>query len=301
MAEPGKSIDSGAQQALETAVPDSVARNISDILELESRELAGTTLTQRWLEALSRRLARPAFPVGVVLFISVWIAVNLTPASVGILRFDPPPFPWLGGLLSLTALLTTTIVLIGQGRQSVLAEQRAHLDLQISLLTEQKVTKLIHLLEELRTDLPGVRMRHDPHVSELKKATDPAQLASLLKEARAPRRRQRHMSQHNVHHHPRSSSMKGSNVVAGTSVRPLMSADKTGDPGTGEASRESPRTPDDTPGRPTSSGSRQQNRPDQNSQSGDPELDEELTGSGAAAPTTEKPTRSATRFQPAQG
>ena len=29
--------------------------------------------------------------------------------------------------------------------------------------------------------MPGVRMRHDPHVSRLKKPADPAQLASALK------------------------------------------------------------------------------------------------------------------------
>jgi uncharacterized membrane protein len=49
------------------------------------------------------------------------------------------------------------------------------------LLTEQKVTKLIHLLEELRADLPGVRTRHDPHVSRLKKPADPTRLVSALK------------------------------------------------------------------------------------------------------------------------
>ena len=167
---------------LEEAVPDPVARNISDILELESRELARTTRAQLWLEKLSRALAHPAFPVGLLMFIGAWIAVNLPTVRVAIPHFDPPPFPWLSGLLTLTALLTTTIVLIGQGRQTTLAEQRAHLDLQINLLTEQKVSKLIHLLEELRTDLPGVRTRHDPHVSQLKKPTDPAQLASALRE-----------------------------------------------------------------------------------------------------------------------
>jgi uncharacterized membrane protein len=66
--------------------------------------------------------------------------------------------------------------------QSRLANTRAHLDLQINLLTEQKVTKLIHLLEELSTDLPGVREQHDPHVSQLKKPTDAAQVVSALKE-----------------------------------------------------------------------------------------------------------------------
>jgi len=170
------------QPMLEESVPDPVARNISDILELESRELARTTRTQLWLERLSRALARPAFPVGLLVFISAWIAVNMMSAAVGIPHFDPPPFAWLTGLLTLTALLMTTIVLIGQGRQSTLAEQRAHLDLQINLLTEQKVTKLIHLIEELRADLPGVRRRDDPHVAELKKPTDPAQVASALKE-----------------------------------------------------------------------------------------------------------------------
>lgn len=170
-----------AEQVLEESVPDPVARNISDILGLESRELARATRAQLWLEKLSRWLAHPAFPIALLLFTALWITLNVT-TRVGIPHFDPPPFPRLGGLLTLTALLTTTIVLIGQGRQSMQAEQRAHLDLQINLLTEQKVTKLIHLIEELRTDLPGVRMRDDPHVSELKKTTDPAQVASALKE-----------------------------------------------------------------------------------------------------------------------
>jgi uncharacterized membrane protein len=186
MTEPERRAERYTQQVLEDSVPDPVARNISDILELESRELAQTTRAQLWLERLSRWLARPAFPVGLLVFIVTWITLNVMSGSVGIPRFDPPPFPWLGGLLTLIALLTTTIVLIGQGRQSMLTEQRGHLDLQINLLTEQKVTKLIHLIEELRADLPGVRMRDDPHVSELKKPTDPAQVAWALKERDPP-------------------------------------------------------------------------------------------------------------------
>ena len=182
MGEVSERAEREAEELLEKSVPDPVARNISDILELESRELARTTRAQLWLEKLSRWLAHPAFPIGLLLFTSLWIYLNVAATPVGIPHFDPPPFPWLGGLLTLTALLTSTIVLIGQGRQSTLAQQRAHLDLQINLLTEQKVTKLIHLIEELRADLPGVRTRHDPHVSELKKPTDPAQVASALKE-----------------------------------------------------------------------------------------------------------------------
>jgi uncharacterized membrane protein len=182
MGEDSRGAERGTEQLLEESVPEPVARNIADILELESREMARTTRAQLWLEKLGRWLAHPAFPIALLLFTALWISLNVMTTRVGIPHFDPPPFPWLVGLLTLTALLTTTIVLIGQARQSTRAEQRAHLDLQINLLTEQKVTKLIHLIEELRTDLPGVRMRHDPHVSQLNKTTDPAQVASALKE-----------------------------------------------------------------------------------------------------------------------
>jgi uncharacterized membrane protein len=170
-----------AERELEQALGDPIARNISGILELENQELARTTRAQRWFETVSRWLGRPAYPIALLIFVSGWITLNLAARSIGLPRFDPPPFPWLEAILTLTALLTTTIVLIGQRRQSVVAEQRAHLDLQVNLLTEQKVTKLIHLIEELRADLPGVRARYDPHVSRLKKPADPAQLASALK------------------------------------------------------------------------------------------------------------------------
>lgn len=165
-------------------VDDPISRNIADILDLETRELEKLTRVQRGISLVSRGLARPAYPIGLLVLVAGWIGVNLLPGRAA---FDPPPFHWLQGLLTLTALLTTAIVLFGQWRQSRLAEQRSHMDLQINMLTEQKVTKLIHLIEELRVDLPGVRERHDPHVTQLKKPTDPIELASALKE-RGPRK-----------------------------------------------------------------------------------------------------------------
>jgi len=171
-----------AAEAADAPPPDPLARNVDEILALENAELERATAAQRWFEAISRLLARPAYPLCLLIFTAAWIALNIEAAALGIPRFDPPPFPWLAGLLTLTALLTTSVVLIAQARQSVVAEQRAHLDLQINLLTEHKVTKLIHLVEELRADVPGVRPRHDPHVSQLKKPASPVQVASALKE-----------------------------------------------------------------------------------------------------------------------
>ena len=164
-------------------LPEPINRNISDILELQEKEFASLSAAQRRLEALSRKVGRPGYMVALLIAVAVWISLNLLRARLGLRPFDPPPFQWLQGVLTLIALLTATVVLIGQRRETRLSEQRAHLDLQINLITEQKVTKLIHLIEELRQDLPMVRDRHDPHASALQKPTDAGRVLSALQDA----------------------------------------------------------------------------------------------------------------------
>lgn len=104
-------------------------------------------------------------------------------------EFDPAPFFWLQGIVGLGALLTATVVLTKQNRLARLEEQRAHLDLKVTLLTEQKAAKLIDLLEELRRDLPNVKDRQDPDAVTLQQPMDPdgvrATLDERLKAARA--------------------------------------------------------------------------------------------------------------------
>lgn len=106
---------------------------------------------------------------------------NVSARHAGLEALDPPPFTRLQGLLTLVALLTTTVVLIAQSRDAKLESHRAHLDLQVNLLTEQKVTKRIHLLEELRRDLPMVRDRHNPDAASLQRHTDTAGMLSAIK------------------------------------------------------------------------------------------------------------------------
>jgi uncharacterized membrane protein len=83
--------------------------------------------------------------------------------------------------------LTTTVVLIKQNRVARLGEQRAHLDLKVMLLIEQKSAKLIDLLEELRRDLPNVKNRHDSGAAVMQQAMSPeGVLAALDEEVTSP-------------------------------------------------------------------------------------------------------------------
>ena len=63
-----------------------------------------------------------------------------------------------------------------------MTEQRRHLDLQVTLLTERKVSKLIELVEDLRKDIPSVDDPKDPEAQAMKEPVDPhTALTSLNK------------------------------------------------------------------------------------------------------------------------
>lgn len=159
-----------------------INQNIEGIVAFHEREQLKIGNSQRRLETVSGLVSRPLYLITVLSFVVLWVSGNALAARFGLTPLDPAPFPRLQGLLTLAALLTTTVVLIAQSREAKLESQRSHLDLQVNLLTEQKVTKLIHLIEELRRDLPMVKDRHDPEAVSLQQRTDTAQVLSALED-----------------------------------------------------------------------------------------------------------------------
>jgi uncharacterized membrane protein len=77
----------------------------------------------------------------------VWIAANLGVLHVP--AFDPYAFGLLTTNVSLEAIFLSTCVLVSQNRQAVIAERRSELDLQINLLTEYDVTRIVMLVDRL--------------------------------------------------------------------------------------------------------------------------------------------------------
>ena len=131
-----------------TTLSDHITDNVEGVAALQRRESDTLSPAQRRLEWLGQFVGRPSYFVGVLLAATLWVIFNLAAVDFGLKPFDEPPFAWLDLLVTFVALMTTTVVLIGQNRQTKLEQRRAHLDLQVNLLTEQKVSKLIHLLEE---------------------------------------------------------------------------------------------------------------------------------------------------------
>lgn len=159
---------------------DPVTQTIEMIAAIHARAERRVDPHQRAIERITGTLGRPAFLYGVLVLVLLWIGENLVTRRLGRATWDPPPFYWLQGLVGLSALLMTIVVLITQNRMGKMAERRAQLDLQMSLLVEQKVTKLIELMEELRRDLPSVQNRVDPEVEAMTAVADPHAMLTAL-------------------------------------------------------------------------------------------------------------------------
>ena len=123
----------------------------------------------------------PTFALGHLLFFAAWIATQT--GFIPVLPiFDPFPFTFLTFVVSLEAIFLSIFVLISQGRMTLQAERRSHLDLQVNLLAEQESTNALRLLHAIAehlnvADLPAEEALEAPTsirglINDLDKVTD---------------------------------------------------------------------------------------------------------------------------------
>jgi uncharacterized membrane protein len=159
---------------------DPIAQNTDSILAFNTREERHITASQRALESIGDALGSPTGLGAAMSVVAAWIAANALATHFGLAAFDPPPYSWLQGFVGLAALFTTIVILVKQNRLAKMEERRAHLELHVNLLTEQKATKLINLMEELRRDLPMIKDRHDAEAFAFQSPADPESVIASL-------------------------------------------------------------------------------------------------------------------------
>lgn len=155
------------------------ARNIEQVVRLERAAERGRPPASRVADLVAGMAGTLGFVLGHLVLITAWAAVN-TGRVPGLAPFDPWPFGLLGGLFSLEGVLLAAFVLMKQNRMSARAEERAHLDLQISLLAEQEVTKVIQMLGRISAQLGIAERVVDAEARELGEVTAVGALAEDL-------------------------------------------------------------------------------------------------------------------------
>jgi uncharacterized membrane protein len=171
----------GQPAAPHAAVPPHVAETLDAIAELHKRSERQVPRYQRSIEASAAILGRSWTVFLIAGGVAAWTLLNVLLPQAGVTPPDPPPFAGLQVASSVGALLMATMVWATQNRQRQPVEERQRLELQISMLAEQKLTKVIALVEELRRDMPNVVNRVDPLADAMTQAVDPHAVADALK------------------------------------------------------------------------------------------------------------------------
>jgi uncharacterized membrane protein len=180
-------IDAGKSRSSESSelLPEMVIKNIQAIADRQEHHLQNSSTHQRVLDKITAVFSRSGFLYFQIIFFMTWWLCSYL-SNQHILPADFPRFDLREEGLGVGGLLISTGVLIHQTRQEQVSEERLHLMLQLNLITEQKIAKLISLVEELRTDLPNVKNRADLEAEIMQQSIDPQAILEVLQQASIP-------------------------------------------------------------------------------------------------------------------
>ena len=147
--------------------------------ERRDRDEATASFEERVADAITRFTGSMRFVYLHVVLFGLWIIVNLGIVP-GIPKFDPS-FVILAMVASVEAIFLSTFILISQNRMTAAAEKRAELDLQINLLAEHEVTKVVTMVSAIAAQL-DVRTEVDDEVNELKEDVAPETVLDEIEE-----------------------------------------------------------------------------------------------------------------------
>ena len=159
--------------------PDSLnsalTRNIGALRKRRQDAEAAASLQERLAGAITRFAGSMRFVYVHLCAYGFWLAANLGWVP-GVTAWDPT-FVVLGMVASVEAIFLSTFILISQNRMSAMEDRRAELDLQISLLAEHEVTKLVEMVAAI-ADHVGIKPGRE--VEELKRNVAPEAVLDAL-------------------------------------------------------------------------------------------------------------------------
>ncbi|MHB0989108.1 MAG: DUF1003 domain-containing protein [Bellilinea sp.] len=147
-----------------------IERNIRTIIRLRTKASEERNLQGRIADAITSFSGRMIFAYVHIVWFGVWILLNT--GWFGVRSFDPFPYGLLTMVVSLEAIFLSTFVLISQNRLSEETERRADLALQIGLLTEHELTRVLQMLDAIQ-DKMGIVDHKNGELADLEMETRP--------------------------------------------------------------------------------------------------------------------------------
>ena len=154
-------------------------RNIQTLMERRQREKERAGPQERIAEAITRFAGSMKFIYLHLVYFGAWILINA--GIFPVIRPFDPTFVILAILASVEAIFLSTFVLITQNRMSAIAERQSDLHLQVGLLAEHEITRLITLVSEVARKL-GIDPEESADLADLEKDVSPEQVLDRIDE-----------------------------------------------------------------------------------------------------------------------
>lgn len=156
-----------------------IEQNIHTIVSTRQTAANQRTFEERLADAITAFSGRMYFVYFHIVWFGVWLLINM--GYLGVQPFDPYPFGLLTMIVSLEAIFLATFVLISQNRLSAEADRRADLDLQIGLLTEYELTRVLKMLDAIQ-DKMGIDNETDEELIDLERDVHPEDVLEEMDE-----------------------------------------------------------------------------------------------------------------------
>jgi uncharacterized membrane protein len=155
--------------------------HIDAIIKQEEDALNRRSHTERLADAIGAFAGSPPFIVLHLAILIGWLTLNshLIP---GARPFDPFPFSLLGVLFAVEAVILSSFILMRQNRMMRRGERRDHLNLQVDLLSEKEITKLLQMTRAICVHMGLHTIAADKEIHEMSKNTSIESLTQTLEE-----------------------------------------------------------------------------------------------------------------------
>ena len=153
--------------------------NIEALRREREREDSRASLEERIAGHITHFTGSMRFVYLHLVLLIAWVSINL--GWIPQVPVFDPTFVILAMVASVEAIFLSTFILISQNRALASDQKRADLNLQMSLLTEHEVTKLVKVLAAIGRKL-GVEEAFDPSLEPLTHDVEPEEVLEELEE-----------------------------------------------------------------------------------------------------------------------
>lgn len=150
------------------------------ITSLKAKADAKRTLTEKLADWITSTFGSIGFLTLNVVWFALWIVLNVS-LIPGVVPFDPFPFGLLTMIVSLEAIVLAIFVLIAQNRAERVDNLRQEVDLQVDMIAEEEVTKLL-LMVSVLLEKQGVDISADSELQGMLSPTNIEKLERILEQ-----------------------------------------------------------------------------------------------------------------------